>query len=212
MFCSGCGAQMDAATRFCEKCGLPVTPAAPAAYAAQPGTTGPVYAGVPAQLRPPYAGFWLRLVAYFIDGLIVGIPTGIILVVFILLFGGSIMARIAMLSHDPNAMGQELIPFIFSLLSAYFVFFLIAIAISWLYFAKMESSERQATLGKGILNLKVTDLNGNRLTFGRATGRFFAKIVTNFIPFGIGWILAGFTEKKQALHDFIAGTLVWRKN
>jgi uncharacterized RDD family membrane protein YckC len=54
-------------------------------------------------------------------------------------------------------------------------------------------------------------MEGRRLTFGRATGRFFSKIVTGFIPLGIGYIMAGFTEKKQALHDFIAGTLVLRK-
>jgi uncharacterized RDD family membrane protein YckC len=57
----------------------------------------------------------------------------------------------------------------------------------------------------------VTDLNGRTLTFGRATGRFFAKIVSGLIPLGIGYIMAGFTEKKQALHDMIAGTLVLRK-
>jgi uncharacterized RDD family membrane protein YckC len=49
------------------------------------------------------------------------------------------------------------------------------------------------------------------MTFGRASGRFFAKIITGMIPFGIGYIMAGFTAKKQALHDMIAGTLVWRR-
>jgi uncharacterized RDD family membrane protein YckC len=58
----------------------------------------------------------------------------------------------------------------------------------------------------------VTDANGNRLSFGHASGRYFAKIVTNLVPFFIGWIMAGFTEKKQALHDFIAGTVVIKTN
>jgi len=59
-------------------------------------------------------------------------------------------------------------------------------------------------------DLIVTDLNGNRISFGRASGRFFSKIISGLIPFGIGYILAGFTERKQALHDMIAGCLVLR--
>jgi uncharacterized RDD family membrane protein YckC len=57
----------------------------------------------------------------------------------------------------------------------------------------------------------VTDLQGRRITFARASGRFFAKIITGLIPLGIGYIMAGFTEKKQALHDMIASCLVLRK-
>ncbi|MGD0842713.1 MAG: RDD family protein, partial [Candidatus Acidiferrales bacterium] len=67
------------------------------------------------------------------------------------------------------------------------------------------------TWGKRALSIFVTDANGQRMTFGRASGRFFAKIITGMIPFGIGYIMAGFTAKKQALHDMIAGTLVWRR-
>jgi uncharacterized RDD family membrane protein YckC len=62
-----------------------------------------------------------------------------------------------------------------------------------------------------MLNLKVTDLSGQPISFGRASGRYFAKIITGMIPLGIGYILAGFTEKKQAIHDMIASCLVLRK-
>jgi uncharacterized RDD family membrane protein YckC len=75
----------------------------------------------------------------------------------------------------------------------------------------MESSSWQATLGKKALDLAVTDLEGQRITFGRATGRHFAKIISGLIPLGIGYIIAGFTEKKQAVHDLIASCLVVRK-
>ena len=85
------------------------------------------------------------------------------------------------------------------------------VGLQWLYFAVMESSARQATFGKAAMSLRVTNLEGQRLTFGHATGRFFAKIVSGLIPLAIGYIMAGFTEKKQALHDMIAGTLVLRK-
>ena len=57
--------------------------------------------------------------------------------------------------------------------------------------------------------MKVTDTQGARLSFAHATGRFFAKMISGF-TMGIGYIMAGFTERKQALHDMIAGTLVMR--
>jgi uncharacterized RDD family membrane protein YckC len=87
---------------------------------------------------------------------------------------------------------------------------LISVVIQWLYFAGMESSARQATIGKSAMSLRVTNYEGRRISFGHATGRFFAKIVSGLIPLGIGYIMAGFTEKKQALHDMIAATLVLR--
>lgn len=80
----------------------------------------------------------------------------------------------------------------------------------WLYFALQESSERQATIGKRALNIYVTDMYGRRISFGQATGRYFSKIISSLI-LGIGYIMAGFTEKKQGLHDMIAGTLVKRR-
>jgi uncharacterized RDD family membrane protein YckC len=75
----------------------------------------------------------------------------------------------------------------------------------------MESSRHQGTLGKMALGLIVTDSQGRPIGFAHATGRYFAKIITGLIPLGIGYAMAGFTEKKQALHDMIAGCLVLRK-
>jgi uncharacterized RDD family membrane protein YckC len=79
-----------------------------------------------------------------------------------------------------------------------------------LAFALQESSEYQCTLGKRVLKIYVTDLEGRRISFGQATGRHFGKIVSAII-LGIGYIMAGFTEKKQGLHDMMAGTLVKRR-
>lgn len=84
---------------------------------------------------------------------------------------------------------------------------LIYMVIGWLYFALQESSEKQATIGKKILSIKVTNYDGNRLTFAKASGRFFAKMLSALI-YGIGFIMAAFTKKKQALHDKIADTFV----
>ncbi len=74
----------------------------------------------------------------------------------------------------------------------------------------MESSSQQATLGKIALGIMVTDLSGNRISFARASGRHFTKILSGIILY-IGFIMAGFTEKKQALHDIIADCLVVKK-
>jgi uncharacterized RDD family membrane protein YckC len=71
----------------------------------------------------------------------------------------------------------------------------------------MESSKNQGTLGKMALGLRVTDMDGRRISFGRATGRYFAKWLST-ITLLIGYIMAAFTPKKQAMHDMIAGTLV----
>lgn len=84
------------------------------------------------------------------------------------------------------------------------------LVIAWLYFALMESSSTQGTLGKMLLGIKVTTLEGDRIGFGRATGRYFGKIVSAII-LGIGYMMAGWTRNKQALHDMIASTLVIRK-
>jgi len=92
-----------------------------------------------------------------------------------------------------------------------FLFATGGLGVTWLYHALMESSEWQATVGKKMLDLVVTDMAGRRVSFWRATGRHFAKIVSNIIyPFG--HILAGFTQQKQALHDMIAGCLILRRN
>ena len=205
MFCSVCGADIAQGIQFCGKCGQPVTYAAPAAYAAQPGV-GVVHAAAGRR----YAGFWLRFVAYVIDALILIIPTWLIIVVVGLAMGG--LGALASLAQRQPESPAEIIAIIAPLIGMIFVVILFVIALQWLYFAYQESSEQQATIGKRVMSLKVTDKNGNRLTFGHASGRYFSKIVTNLVPLAIGWILAGFTEKKQALHDFIAGTLVWRDN
>ena len=81
---------------------------------------------------------------------------------------------------------------------------------NWIYYAGMESSANQGTLGKMAVGIKVTDLNGERISFARATGRYFSKIISALI-IAIGFIMVAFTSKKQGLHDMIAETLVIKK-
>lgn len=87
--------------------------------------------------------------------------------------------------------------------------FIFNIILIWQYYAFQESSSYQATLGKRALGLKVTDMKGKRISYGRATGRYYASFISALI-LCIGYVMIAFTKKKQALHDKIAETLVVR--
>jgi len=129
-----------------------------------------------------YSGFWRRFVAYVIDNILLSVIFWLLVVVL----GG--------IAGDGGVIGAYTLA-----------------AIVWLgYYAAMESSSHQATVGKIALGIQVTDLEGNRISFGRALGRNLAKIISVLI-FYIGFIMAAFTAKKQALQDMIAGTLVVKK-
>ena len=151
-----------------------------------------------------YAGFWLRFVAYLIDDIIIGAIGFVISLPFI---GTIIFSGIALSELDSCEESKFL--GIAGIVGTVLLLAITIAAVGWFYFALMESSKQQATLGKMVLGLKVTDMEGNKISFARATGRYFGKIISNMI-FMIGYILAGLTEKKQALHDMIAGCLVIR--
>lgn len=131
-----------------------------------------------------YGGFWLRVVAYIIDAVLLNIVAFIIG----LILGHNLFAARDAAHFDPTLN----------------IGFLI---IAWLYFAFMESSERGATFGKMALGLRVVTDQGQRLSFLNATGRYFAKIISAII-LGIGFIMVAFTDRKRGLHDMIASTLV----
>jgi uncharacterized RDD family membrane protein YckC len=169
-------------------------------------SSAPVAAGTPYVLSLPYGTFWARLVAYVIDGLIIGIPSMIALFAAMFFFGGFGM-MLRQRQTDPNAIRAM----VFTMVPIFILCMVAMMVLNWLYHAGMESSAGQATIGKSMMSLRVADLEGKRISFGHATGRFFAKIVSGMIPFLIGFLMAAFTEKKQALHDLIAGTLVLRK-
>jgi uncharacterized RDD family membrane protein YckC len=201
-FCSQCGAPSVAGAQFCTRCGASTQPAAapaptpaaiPSPVAARSYQPPVAYPGTVPVGGVRYGGFWIRFVAAIIDGIIVQA------VVFpiSLLIGG--VTGLAGAMSDIQNIGLRIMGGTIS--------FVIGVAGSWLYEALMESSSRQATLGKMIFQMKVTDLSGNRISFARATGRYFAKWLSGLTLF-IGYIIAGFTERKQALHDMVAGTLV----
>ena len=217
MYCSKCGGQVLGGTAFCPACGQPTlaaTPQTAVTFSTNPAATSPGYpvaAQSPSAVHPTsrvaYAGFWLRFVAYIIDSIIVGVAFMALFIPFAMVTGLAAVLSGIHPGQNPKEIGALLGPTFFL-----GIFSLAALAFlgGWIYHAKMESSSWQATLGKKALNLRVTDMNGNRVTFNRATGRHFAKLITGLIPLGVGFILAGLTEKRQALHDMLASCLVLR--
>jgi uncharacterized RDD family membrane protein YckC len=142
-----------------------------------------------------YGGFWIRFVAYIIDSVILNVAVYVISLVL----GLAIGLQMQMMESAPETIAAigGLIGGLFGLLA------------SWLYFAVLEASSLQATLGKKALGLIVTDEFGERIGFGRATGRYFAKIISSIILL-FGFFMIGWTERKRGLHDMIAGTLVYK--
>jgi uncharacterized RDD family membrane protein YckC len=181
MFCPACGQEALEQTNFCQYCGHPLHPEAQNRL---------VSIG-------PYAGFWRRFAALIIDEMFISIVVVGAEAVLDAIWGVNSGLRLGIF-------GGKQLGAVFALK------FMGGTLIHWLYWAGMESSGYQATLGKVALGLKVTDLQGEPISFGRATGRYFGKFISALL-LGIGFLMAGLTEKKQALHDIMAGTLVVRK-
>ena len=145
---------------------------------------------------PEYAGFWIRFVAYLIDSIVLGI---VLTPLFFLFYAPTAMMSSMQDEPDPAL--------VFSYLSGLMGFIAFEMIIYALYFAGMHSSKYQATLGKMAIGVIVTDKDGNRISMAKGIGRFFAKILSGLIMY-IGFIMAGFDSRKQALHDKIADTYV----
>ncbi len=159
---------------------------------------------------PVYAGFWIRAVAFIIDSVIISIPATLL---SIPLFGYGFFHLMPYIDEFNRT--QTVSPEMAAAMSLFgFIILLVQIfslLLFWLYYAILESSAKQASWGKQLLELHVTDEYGQRISFGRATGRTFAKIISYVILY-IGFMMAGWTKEKCALHDFIAGTRVVKNN
>jgi len=131
------------------------------------------------------AGFWLRLFAYIIDFLILSVINYYLFVLLKIQPEERLVITnlVALVSHP------------------------LALFTGWLYYALLESSNYQATIGKKIFKLKVTDKHLRKISFGKASGRYFGKIFSGLF-LGIGFLMIGFTMDKQGLHDMWANTLV----
>lgn len=155
-----------------------------------------------------YAGFWLRFVAIIIDGIIISILQSVVIMPIFAMLGFGFATTSG---FDFNNVSEEdVVGMAVAFIAAVSAIMTVSFVIQTLYFSLMESSKHQATVGKMALGLKVTDTNGDKLDFVKALLRQLGKIVSGMI-FLIGYIMAGITDKKQALHDMIAGALVVKK-
>jgi uncharacterized RDD family membrane protein YckC len=184
MFCPECGADNIGESSYCRVCGARLVPGAEPAMQHQPASLAQ---------GPKYAGFWIRALAALIDFLLSQVVT------FGLVFSvGGAIGLLMVATGRPWSSGEPAVRVV-GILVTYFIL--------WLWFTVAESSVWQATVGKRLLGLKVTDETGNRISFGRANGRFWSKILSSLLA-GAGFILIGISQTKQGLHDRIAHTFV----
>lgn len=178
---------------------------APPGYA-PPGYAPPGYAPQGYAGATGYGGFWIRVGALMLDSIILSIPLGILVVIIMfVVFGGTMEA---MQSGDQRAIEAAVASF----LVMYAILTVLMLVMMWLYEAILTSSAAGATFGKRICGLRVVRSDGSRVGFGRATGRYFAKIIiSGGFTFYIGYLMAAFTDRKRALHDMIADTVVVKR-
>ncbi len=199
-YCINCGARLEQDARFCHVCGTAVAAipqmtavAAPVAAQPPPAQTWPDWAasGVPVTVGD-YATFGERFVALIVDWIILSVCSWTVALVL----GVAFYAAAGSSEATDTAAGGMM-----------FVFLVLA---HWLYFAVLESSDWQATVGKRAMKIVVTDERGRRLSFARATGRSFARMLSGLFLFA-GYLLAAFTARRQTLHDLLASTLVLKR-
>jgi uncharacterized RDD family membrane protein YckC len=150
-----------------------------------------------------FGGFWIRVVSYIIDAIVINMALFPVQIIIGLASGASSAAATSAGSSAASAgaagaqLGMQLVS------SA------IGLCAGWLYFSLMESM-KGGTLGKMAVGLAVVDAEGRYLSFGHATGRYFSKILSG-IACGLGYIMAGFHPQKRGWHDSLANTYVIQK-
>jgi uncharacterized RDD family membrane protein YckC len=185
MHCPRCGAWMDGQSGACANCGnLSGSVAIGIARPAEPARPPPINRAL-APGAVAYAGFWRRLAARIIDCVVLFIA------IFVVAFAAGLLYGVERLRPR----------------DVWIIVTLATFASVWLYYTVFECSALQATPGKLALRMIVTDSRGRRVSFRRANGRFFGKIISGMV-LGIGYYLVGFTVKKQTLHDILADCVV----
>ena len=198
--CEKCGAEIPDGASYCSQCETPLSVAhIGPVYVPQSAQPPEVIPAIPdlSRLppRPAFAGFWLRAVAYLFDTILISLVLGLI---------ASFYPATFIKFPDATAPSLTALPQLTP------IAFAITMTATWFYYTIFEASVWQATPGKRVLRLYVADLNGQRPTFARAAGRNLAKIISS-LTFLVGYLVAGFTERKQALHDILASCLVLRR-
>jgi uncharacterized RDD family membrane protein YckC len=198
MFCPKCGKETDASGKFCQWCGADIESVQQRVVATPEEDEGPDV-GV-------YAGLGRRLVAFIVDFILILIAGGIAIAFFSLSNGlkYAYFMTVSGVNYRDLTEAGTLDAALGPIVAAFGMLFVV---VPWLYFAGFESSRSQATPGKVLMSLVVTDMEGNKPSFARTTLRFFGKFISTLIIF-LGFVMIGFTKKHQGLHDRIAGCLV----
>jgi len=198
MFCPKCGKETDASGKFCQWCGSDISSVQARPVATPEEDEGPDV-GV-------YAGLGRRLIAFIVDIILI-VLFDLVLAGTLGLFRGFQNLFFYAVQAVPVAQlttEGTMAALVGSIVAAYG---LTLVVVPWIYYAGFESSRSQATPGKVLMHLVVTDLQGNKPTFARTTLRFFWKYISALIIF-IGFLMIGFTRKRQGLHDKLSGCLV----
>jgi uncharacterized RDD family membrane protein YckC len=183
-YCQHCGSAHDDDATFCPQCGSWV------------GSVG----SLPAHRVPArYAGFWTRVGAQVIDQIVVGVPFQLVVGAFIVYTPPTVKTTTDAAGNQHIHWGGDWGTFGLVLLASWLI--------TLIYTSVLISSPRQATVGKMVLGVVVTDEQGDRVSLARAAGRYVANIL-NALTLGIGYLMVIWTPRKQALHDRIAGTVV----
>jgi uncharacterized RDD family membrane protein YckC len=192
VYCSRCGTWTPDSASTCARCGEALAPPGPV-HEPAPATPAPVEpvqaAPVPAPPAPHYAGFWRRFAAMFVDCLLLFFPDAIL----------RVMLGLPTPFSNHTLRQDEMSRFVFAIA--------VSTATWWLYCALLESSAWRGTLGQQLLGMRVGDREGRRISFGRATGRYFAQWISALLC-GIGYLFNLWTQRRQTLHDLVAGCVL----
>lgn len=200
LYCQSCGAEARSTYKFCPVCGeasfsgskpgsavtqVPATPLNPLPTRSGPQSPASSQNGASIDVSAmQYAGFWRRAGSLVLDGIFVTLLTLPIFFLFFFLID-------AMENED----------------AAVLIFYALSISAVFIYYGVQESGEHQATWGKRIMGLVVSDMQGQRITLGRAFGRHLGRFLSMMLMY-LGYVLALFTERRQTLHDKLSGTVV----
>jgi uncharacterized RDD family membrane protein YckC/ribosomal protein L40E len=218
--CPNCGTVNPAPSVFCYKCGLKLpdittqgmkictgchTPNSPTAqYCYKCGLLLPEKSGSGYASQIQYAGFWMRLAAYLIDGILLSILTGLISIPFLLQW----FKQFSDLSYLNSIESSGIFPT--SFWTFYLVYCLATFFIQTIYYT-VTIGKWGRTVGKAALKIKVVKPDGSRVSYWRALGRSLAYYLNGF-TFGLTFLIIAFTNKKRGLHDYIADTVVIKTN
>ncbi|WP_185819849.1 RDD family protein [Salibacterium salarium] len=191
-FCLSCGFRPNQSSNYCQSCGEKTK-----AHQEMCVNCGEMLKSSGGE---EFAGFWLRVAAVLIDSIVVAVPLNILSFIAIIILVFSLSGGSPNVDNGTQA----------QIALMCFIVYLLCGLITPFYYTIFHCSKWQATIGKKAVGIKVIDYNGGKISFWKSFGRYFGYVLSGMI-LGIGYIMAGFTKNKEALHDMMSSTLVIKK-